>query len=104
MGYAHAICHFIATDTGFSYSYFQLAVQDLPEVPASVPEEISDKLDLPDVPTKAPVADAAAEGSSQRKGILFSPNPNPPAPPHPPPPPPTKKKKRRRKSQLMANR
>ncbi|WVZ19427.1 hypothetical protein V8G54_006749 [Vigna mungo] len=33
----------------------QLTVQDLPEVPQSAHEEIEEKLDLPDVPTKAPV-------------------------------------------------
>ncbi|KNA08220.1 hypothetical protein SOVF_164600, partial [Spinacia oleracea] len=33
----------------------QLTVQDLPKVPTAVPEE-EEKLDLPDVPTKAPVA------------------------------------------------
>ncbi|KAL4294921.1 hypothetical protein AHAS_Ahas18G0276400 [Arachis hypogaea] len=42
----------------------QLAVEDLPEVPSSVLQD--DKLDLPDVPTKAPAA-SEAEVSSERK-------------------------------------
>jgi len=54
----------------------QLTVQDLPEVPHSAHEEIEEKLDLPDVPTKAPVT-SDAEVSTKRKGIfhflLFSP-------------------------------
>lgn len=48
-------------------------VQDLPEVPTSASEDINDKLDLPDVPTKAPgAADMATKDagvSSKRKGI-----------------------------------
>lgn len=44
----------------------QLTVQDLPEVPPSVHEEIEEKLDLPDVPTKAPVT-SDAEVSTKRK-------------------------------------
>ncbi|KAI9114394.1 hypothetical protein K1719_014622 [Acacia pycnantha] len=36
----------------------QLMVQDLPEVPATEPEGIKEELDLPDVPTKTPVARA----------------------------------------------
>ncbi|CAK8567951.1 unnamed protein product [Lathyrus sativus] len=39
----------------------QLAVDDLPEVPTTVSEDINEKLDLPDVPTKAPVATEAKE-------------------------------------------
>ncbi|KAG5050128.1 hypothetical protein JHK85_011231 [Glycine max] len=46
----------------------QLTVQDLPEVPPSVHEEIEEKLDLPDVPTKAPVT-SDAEVSTKGKGI-----------------------------------
>ncbi|XP_058786499.1 vacuolar protein sorting-associated protein 20 homolog 2-like [Vicia villosa] len=38
-----------------------LAVDDLPEVPTTVSEDIDEKLDLPDVPTKAPVATEAKE-------------------------------------------
>ncbi|KAG5019459.1 hypothetical protein AAZX31_06G148800 [Glycine max] len=44
----------------------QLTVQDLPEVPPSANEEIEEKLDLPDVPTKAPVT-SDAEVSTKRK-------------------------------------
>ncbi|XP_057419492.1 vacuolar protein sorting-associated protein 20 homolog 2-like [Lotus japonicus] len=44
----------------------QLTVEDLPEVPASVSEETDEKLDLPDVPTKAP-ATSSAEVSTKRK-------------------------------------
>ncbi|QCE15115.1 vacuolar protein sorting-associated protein 20 homolog 2-like [Vigna unguiculata] len=44
----------------------QLTVQDLPEVPHSAHEEIEEKLDLPDVPTKAPVT-SDAEVSTKRK-------------------------------------
>ncbi|OIV98104.1 hypothetical protein TanjilG_25969 [Lupinus angustifolius] len=44
----------------------QLTVEDLPEVPASVAEESDERLDLPDVPTKAPVA-GDAEVSAKRK-------------------------------------
>jgi len=47
----------------------QLTVQDLPEVPHSAHEEIEEKLDLPDVPTKAPVT-SDAEVSTKRKGIF----------------------------------
>ena len=46
----------------------QLTVQDLPEVPPSVHEEIEEKLYLPDVPTKAPVT-SDAEVSTKGKGI-----------------------------------
>ncbi|KAM1089521.1 hypothetical protein ACFX1X_017541 [Malus domestica] len=34
----------------------QITVQDLPTAPASVPSQENEKLDLPDVPTKVPVA------------------------------------------------
>ncbi|KAJ1401232.1 Snf7 family [Sesbania bispinosa] len=44
----------------------QLTVQELPEVPASVSEGIDEKLDLPDVPTKAPVT-SDAEVSTKEK-------------------------------------
>ncbi|XP_052732128.1 vacuolar protein sorting-associated protein 20 homolog 2 isoform X1 [Vigna angularis] len=44
----------------------QLTVQDLPEVPPSAHEEIEEKLDLPDVPTKAPVT-SDAEVSTKKK-------------------------------------
>nr|ACU20084.1 unknown [Glycine max] len=44
----------------------QLTVQDLPEVPPSANEEIEEKLDLPDVPTKAPVT-SDAEVFTKRK-------------------------------------
>ena len=44
----------------------QLTVQDLPEVPPSANEEIEEKLDLPDVPTKAPVT-SDAEVSTKGK-------------------------------------
>ncbi|XP_020234959.1 vacuolar protein sorting-associated protein 20 homolog 2 [Cajanus cajan] len=44
----------------------QLTVHDLPEVPSSTHEEIEEKLDLPDVPTKAPVT-SDAEVSTKRK-------------------------------------
>ncbi|CAI8598904.1 unnamed protein product [Vicia faba] len=38
-----------------------LAVDDLPKVPTTVSEDIGEKLDLPDVPTKAPVVTKAEE-------------------------------------------
>ncbi|TKY73804.1 Vacuolar protein sorting-associated protein 20-like 2 [Spatholobus suberectus] len=44
----------------------QVTVQDLPEVPPSAHEEIEEKLDLPDVPTKAPVT-SDGEVSTKRK-------------------------------------
>ncbi|ESW09769.1 hypothetical protein PHAVU_009G154500 [Phaseolus vulgaris] len=44
----------------------QLTVQDLPEVPHSAHEEIEENLDLPNVPTKAPVT-SDAEVSTKRK-------------------------------------
>ncbi|KAI8032809.1 hypothetical protein LOK49_LG01G02576 [Camellia lanceoleosa] len=63
----------------------QMALQDLPEVPSKelITEEIEDKLDLPDVPTKAPVApkvvadeaqDASAE-VSEKKRVMEEPLP-----------------------------
>ncbi|CAL5365796.1 hypothetical protein CsSME_00002986 [Camellia sinensis var. sinensis] len=63
----------------------QMALQDLPEVPSKelVTEEIEDELDLPDVPTKAPVApkvvadeaqDASAE-VSEKKRVMEEPMP-----------------------------
>lgn len=63
----------------------QMALQDLPEVPSKelTTEEIEDKLDLPDVPTKAPVApkvvadeaqDASAE-VSEKKRVMEEPLP-----------------------------
>ncbi|KAK7247602.1 hypothetical protein RIF29_42488 [Crotalaria pallida] len=48
----------------------QLTVQDLPEVPTSVSDEIDERLDLPDVPTQAP-ATKIAEKSTNRKGIIY---------------------------------
>lgn len=57
---------------------FQLAVQDLPNAPTSVPSsnENEDIFDLPDVPTKTPVAPDAvadnAEVSLKKKGISLS--------------------------------
>ncbi|XP_061346861.1 vacuolar protein sorting-associated protein 20 homolog 1 [Gastrolobium bilobum] len=44
----------------------QLTVQDLPEVPTSVSEEINEKLDLPDVPTVVP-GEKVAEVSAKTK-------------------------------------
>lgn len=52
----------------------------MPEVPARMPsvEEDDEKLDLPDVPTKAPVApevvvdDASAGVSARKKGLSLS--------------------------------
>lgn len=52
-------------------SCFQLTVQDLPEVPTSVSEDINEKLDLPEVPIQAP-GEKVVEASSKRKGICFS--------------------------------
>lgn len=63
----------------------QMALQDLPEVPSKelITEEIENKLDLPDVPTKAPVApkvvadeaqDASAE-VSEKKRVMEEPLP-----------------------------
>ncbi|XP_009590586.1 vacuolar protein sorting-associated protein 20 homolog 1 [Nicotiana tabacum] len=59
----------------------QLTVQDLPEVPSA--ENVEEKLDLPDVPTKAPViADAVTEdgedtsaGVTVRKKVMEEPLP-----------------------------
>lgn len=52
-----------------SYYYHQLAVEGLPEVPTTVSEEISEKLDLPDVPTKGP---DTGDAEVKRKGISSS--------------------------------
>lgn len=58
----------------------QLTAQDLPEVPTAAPEE-EEKLELPDVPTKVPVASNVAakdfeevsdELPEKRKGISTS--------------------------------
>lgn len=48
----------------------KLIVEDMPEVPTTelVPEE-PEKLDLPDVPTKAPVASNAEITPTKRKGF-----------------------------------
>lgn len=61
------------------YCCLQLTVQDLPEVPASVSEEINERLDLPDVPTQAAGAKVAEE-STKRKGIGIRPSPPTPTP------------------------
>ncbi|XP_059597152.1 vacuolar protein sorting-associated protein 20 homolog 2 isoform X1 [Vitis vinifera] len=63
----------------------QITLQDLPAVPAAVPPpEENEKLDLPDVPTKAPVApqavadeaeDASTGVSTRRKGLSLLPLP-----------------------------
>jgi len=63
----------------------QITLQDMPEVPATVPsaEEDEEKLDLPDVPTKTPVdpevvADDAEDAStrvSARKKVMEEPLP-----------------------------
>ncbi|KEH35616.1 vacuolar sorting-associated-like protein [Medicago truncatula] len=46
----------------------QFAVEDLPEAPSTVPDKVDEKLDLPDVPTKAPVTTTSdAEVSIKRK-------------------------------------
>lgn len=44
-----------------------MALQDLPDVPKKVSssEEVEDNLDLPNVPTKAPVAGEVVEEKSQ---------------------------------------
>ncbi|GAB2218603.1 hypothetical protein Droror1_Dr00001829 [Drosera rotundifolia] len=47
----------------------QLAIQDLPEVPAQVlPQQEQEELDLPDVPTKAPIASNATAESGVPEG------------------------------------
>lgn len=62
--------------------FVQLTLQDLPEVPSAIPsgENVEEKLDLPDVPTKAPVVteavmedtqDTSAGMSVQKKGYYF---------------------------------
>lgn len=65
----------------------QITLQDLPAVPAAVPPpEENEKLDLPDVPTKAPVAPAspqavvdeaedASTGVSTRRKVMEEPLP-----------------------------
>lgn len=46
----------------------QFAVEDLPEAPSTVPDKVDEKLDLLDVPTKAPVTTTSdAEVSIKRK-------------------------------------
>lgn len=56
--------------------YCQITIQDLPETPASVPGPQDEKLDLPDVPTKVPVAPDVvtddAKDSATIKGIILS--------------------------------
>lgn len=50
---------------------FQMDVQDLPSVPNVVPPSSGEeKLDLPDVPTKAPVAPVSV--STAKKGLSLS--------------------------------
>lgn len=58
--------------------FVQLTLQDLPEVPSAA--NVEEKLDLPDVPTKAPVIteavmedtqDTSAGVSVQKKGYFF---------------------------------
>lgn len=62
----------------------QITLQDLPAVPAAVPPpEENEKLDLPDVPTKAPVApqvvadeaEDASTGVSTRRKVMEEPLP-----------------------------
>ncbi|KAL5822219.1 hypothetical protein ACOSQ3_024101 [Xanthoceras sorbifolium] len=45
----------------------QLTLEDMPEVAAKVDSEEVENLDLPDVPTKTPVASNAAEASTKKK-------------------------------------
>ncbi|KAL5753457.1 hypothetical protein ACOSQ2_023964 [Xanthoceras sorbifolium] len=45
----------------------QLTLEDMPEVAAKVDSEEVENLDLPDVPTKTPVASIAAEASTKKK-------------------------------------
>lgn len=56
--------------------YCQITTQDLPESLASVPGPQDEKLDLPDVPTKVPVAPDVvtddAKDSTKSKGIILS--------------------------------
>ncbi|KAH7566928.1 hypothetical protein JRO89_XS08G0254900 [Xanthoceras sorbifolium] len=49
----------------------QLTLEDMPEVAAKVDSEEVENLDLPDVPTKTPVASIAAEASTKKKGLSF---------------------------------
>ncbi|KAL3321650.1 hypothetical protein AABB24_039320 [Solanum stoloniferum] len=55
----------------------QLTLQDLPEVPSSIPsgENVEEKLDLPDVPTKAPVVTDTSTAVSVQKKVLEEPIP-----------------------------
>ncbi|KAK4725973.1 hypothetical protein R3W88_030890 [Solanum pinnatisectum] len=52
----------------------QLTLQDLPEVPSSIPsgENVEEKLDLPDVPTKAPVVTEAVMEDTQDTSTAVS--------------------------------
>lgn len=53
----------------------QITVQDLPTAPASVLPQENEKLDLPDVPTKVPVAPDVVttdEVSTKTKGLSLS--------------------------------
>ncbi|KAL5755414.1 hypothetical protein ACOSP7_023634 [Xanthoceras sorbifolium] len=45
----------------------QLTLEDMPEVAAKVDSEEVENLDLPDLPTKTPVASIAAEASTKKK-------------------------------------
>lgn len=59
-------------------SFAQITLQDLPDVPASIqsPEDQNEKLDLPDVPSKAPVVPEVvaddAQVATKRKGLSLS--------------------------------
>ncbi|KAL6329816.1 hypothetical protein AAG906_037528 [Vitis piasezkii] len=61
----------------------QITLQDLPAVPAAVPSPEENELDLPDVPTKAPVApqavadeaEDASTGVSTRRKVMEEPLP-----------------------------
>ncbi|KAL3321651.1 hypothetical protein AABB24_039320 [Solanum stoloniferum] len=57
--------------------FVQLTLQDLPEVPSSIPsgENVEEKLDLPDVPTKAPVVTDTSTAVSVQKKVLEEPIP-----------------------------
>ncbi|MED6135122.1 hypothetical protein PIB30_043243 [Stylosanthes scabra] len=43
----------------------QLTIDDLPEVPTPTSKDIDEKLDLPDVPTKSPVVEVAANSAKK---------------------------------------
>ncbi|MED6156416.1 hypothetical protein PIB30_014165 [Stylosanthes scabra] len=43
----------------------QLTIDDLPEVPTPASKDMDEKLDLPDVPTKAPVVEVAANSAKK---------------------------------------